>query len=65
MLEGVYWRIYNIISSIVSLVFISVQLVRLDNLALYLNSHDKIGALPTSADWVVSIIVEIVINCRH
>ncbi|CAB3980345.1 Hypothetical predicted protein [Paramuricea clavata] len=28
------------------------KLVRLDNLALYLNSHDKIGELPTPADWV-------------
>ena len=37
-----------------SYLIFKMQLAKLDNLALYLNTHENIGELPTIEQWVVS-----------
>jgi len=37
--------------------FLAGQLVKLDSLALYWNTKDNIGKLPTQEDWVVIVLL--------
>jgi len=49
---GLNFQEWNTLSS-----FLAGQLVKLDSLALYWNTKDDIGKLPTQEDWVVIVLL--------
>lgn len=50
-------KLFRIVNSITLSPFLAGQLVKLDSLALYWNTKDDIGKLPSQEDWVVITLV--------
>ena len=54
-------KLFSIVRVITLSFFLAGQLVKLDSLALYWNTKDDIGKLPSQEDWVVITLVLLLI----